>query len=233
MKKLLGILGGLGPIASAEFLKTIYELNATDLEQELPACILYSDPNFPDRTNAIKGFQADTLVSHLVDVLESLCQLNVDKIVISCMTIHYFLPRVPARLREKVICLIDLIIQEVLRSEKRHLMLCTSGARDAKVFQQHNQWSLAEKYVVFPDSDDQNVIQSLIYQIKQNCSQDSIVASLKVLIQKYQVNSLILGCTELHLVTKHLTRFDYNGNCFSIVDPLLTFAKNIKMFTSS
>ena len=53
MTKLLGILGGMGPLASAEFLKTIYEYGTRDLEQRSPACILYSDPTFPDRTQTI------------------------------------------------------------------------------------------------------------------------------------------------------------------------------------
>ncbi len=44
MIKLLGILGGMGPSASAEFLKTIYEYGISDLEQRSPACSLYSDP---------------------------------------------------------------------------------------------------------------------------------------------------------------------------------------------
>ena len=52
MTKLLGILGGMGPLASAEFLKTIYEYGTRDLEQRSPACILYSDPTFPDRTSS-------------------------------------------------------------------------------------------------------------------------------------------------------------------------------------
>jgi aspartate racemase len=103
MKKLLGILGGMGPLASAEFLKTIYEYNVADLEQELPACVLYSDPKFPDRTEAIISGSDDILINLMVTALESLCQLGISKVVITCVTMHYFLPLIPTRLREKVI----------------------------------------------------------------------------------------------------------------------------------
>ena len=50
MTESLGILGGMGPLTSAEFLKTIYEVNISGPEQDAPACVLYSDPSVPDRT---------------------------------------------------------------------------------------------------------------------------------------------------------------------------------------
>lgn len=232
MKKLLGILGGLGPLASAEFVKTIYEYNYAELEQELPGCILYSDPRFPDRNDAIAGDSGDILVSFLVEILESLCQLSVDKIVISCMTIHYFLPRVPTRLKEKVISLVDLIVNEVLTSKKQHLLLCTKGTRGAGIFQQHTQWSLVENYITFPDKYDQNMIHSLIYEIKKNCSKAPVAHYLETLISKYQVDSLIMGCTELHLVTKYLMTSEHSGHQYATIDPLITIAKNIKNLTN-
>lgn len=48
----LGVLGGMGPLASAEFLKTIYECSVAGGEQRSPSVIMYSDPTFPDRTEA-------------------------------------------------------------------------------------------------------------------------------------------------------------------------------------
>ena len=53
MGKNLGILGGMGPLASAKFLSTVYRLNLVEPEQEAPNCILLSDPSFPNRTKAI------------------------------------------------------------------------------------------------------------------------------------------------------------------------------------
>ncbi len=51
--KRLGILGGMGALASAELLYTVYRLNTTEPEQGSPVCLLYSDPSIPDRTGAI------------------------------------------------------------------------------------------------------------------------------------------------------------------------------------
>ena len=47
----LGVVGGMGPLASAEFVKTIYEYGLNRREQESPSVVLVSDPTFPDRTS--------------------------------------------------------------------------------------------------------------------------------------------------------------------------------------
>jgi aspartate racemase len=230
MNQSLGILGGLGPLASAEFLKTIYEFNLTILEQDSPTCILYSDPTFPDRTDAILGGSDEVLISLLVKSLESLCQLGVSKIVIACITMHYFLPQVPVPLRKRVISLIDLILEEVSNTEKPHLLLCTKGAQKAGIFQKHKQWKLVEPYILFPSEDDQNLLQTYIYQIKINCNKDSIVDYLDNLADKYEVDSLVAGCTELHLLKKHLMNLKYSEKGYHFVDPLITIAKDLNRF---
>ena len=47
--RLLGVLGGMGPLASAELVHTIYRLNVAEPEQGSPALLLRSDPSIPDR----------------------------------------------------------------------------------------------------------------------------------------------------------------------------------------
>lgn len=230
MNKLLGILGGLGPLASAEFLKTIYELNVTDLEQQSPACILYSEPRFPDRTDAILGGSDELLISLLVKSLENLCQMGVSKVVLACVTMHYFLPKVPLPLREKVISLIDLIVTEVLTVGKNHLLLCSNGARQAGIFHKYERWNLVEPNVLLPDDGDQNMLQSCIYQIKSNSDKDNIIIYIKQLYEKYKVDSIIAGCTEFHIINKHFMKSDLNELNYHIVDPLITIAKNMNEF---
>ncbi|MCB1034320.1 MAG: hypothetical protein KDD47_10865, partial [Acidobacteria bacterium] len=56
-----GIVGGLGPLASAEFLLTIYEQYTDVAEQEMPVCLVISDPTFPDRTTRFLAGDFDEL----------------------------------------------------------------------------------------------------------------------------------------------------------------------------
>ncbi|RAM48147.1 MAG: aspartate/glutamate racemase family protein, partial [Hapalosiphonaceae cyanobacterium JJU2] len=125
MKKILGILGGMGPMASTEFLKTIYECNLANLEQESPICILYSDPTICDRTSAIINNSSKLLIKSLIDKFEALEQIGVNKVVIPCITAHHFLPKLPLEMQNKVVSLIDIIVEEVLNTRKKYLLLCT------------------------------------------------------------------------------------------------------------
>src|SRR5436309_5448155 len=103
--KTLGILGGMGPLASAEFLSTLYQLNITDPEQDSPSCILLSDPTIPDRTQAILNGGIEELAARLSRALQDLASLGADRIVIACVTAHHVLPHVPEPLRLKVVSL--------------------------------------------------------------------------------------------------------------------------------
>jgi aspartate racemase len=228
MKQVLGILGGMGPLASAEFLKTIYDFNTGAVEQESPVCILYSDPSIPDRTQAIYNGTEGVLLDRFVTALEALCRLGVDKIVIACVTIHFLLPRVPLSLRQKVISLVDLIIDEVLTTQERHLLLCTSGTRKARIFQNQERWPLIEPQVVLMNDEDQHLVQDLIQkEIKVNHIHDSLLCCFDELSEKYRVDSFIAGCTEMHLLVKRSTERG-GGARYSFVDPLMTVAKDLK-----
>ena len=229
----LGILGGMGPLASAEFLKTIYETGISGPEQDSPACILYSDPSVPDRTEAILLGCEDDMLNRLTLALENLCQLNVRSIVIACVTSHHLLPRLPAHLSGKIVSLLDLIIAEVLLSRKRSLLVCSNGTRKKKLFEQHPQWSEAEQFIVPPNDEDQAAVHSLIYRLKQNGSAKDAMHCLSNILQKYQLDSFIAGCTEIHLLTKYLLAEKAQADKFNAIDPLMTLARDLKGFTNA
>jgi aspartate racemase len=223
----LGILGGLGPLASAEFLKTFYEENLEDCEQNAPICLLYSDPTFPERVSAIARGEEAPLVQQLERSLETLCDLGVDKIAIACTTMHYFLPQIRQSLREKVISLVELSLKAVLESDRQHLLLCANGARQARVFEQHELWEPASDRLIQLDNDDQQQLSDCIFQLKLNRHLNETLDYFDTLSKKYEVNSLIAGCSELHLVHKHL-KSQHNPekhSQFAIVDPLVILSK--------
>src|SRR5262244_2283010 len=102
-REVLGIVGGLGPMASAEFLKTIYEYGIGENEQDAPIVLLHSDPTFPDRTDAFLAGENELLLARLTSALQSLSDRGASRFVICCMTIHYILPSVPLHLRTRVV----------------------------------------------------------------------------------------------------------------------------------
>lgn len=225
---MLGVIGGMGPLASAEFIKTIYEHNLGEKEQEAPKVILYSDPSFPDRSEVLLKGNYSLLLEHLTNALYQLHELQVSNIVICCITSHYLLPQLPNQLKERLISLVDIILNEVSERKGKHLLLCTNGTRKLKIFQNNNLWELVEKQIVLLDEKDQNTIHERIYQIKNHTySSQSNLIFLKKLMIKYKTDYLIAGCTEMHLLNKCFLS-EVNSNNHIFLDPLTILAKNLK-----
>ncbi len=222
----IGVVGGLGPLASAEILKTIYESDLSDREQFLPKVILISDPTFPDRTEEFLAGRTDDLLARLIAVLEQLSQLGASRIIICCVTIHYLLPRLPPHLKARVVSLLDVIFFHVERSRKKHLLICSDGTRQLKLFENHARWQDAKEFIVLPNEGDQRVIhRDLIYPIKTTVDATRGAPLLKSMLEKYSVDSFIVGCSEVHMLAK-LSAFS-NGNGSNCIDPLAILAHGI------
>jgi len=223
----IGIIGGMGPLASAEFLKTIYECSLRGVEQETPAVVVYSDPRVPDRTESLLNGECEILLDSLVDVLNRLRELGASRIVICCVTLHYLLSRLYDDQRRDIISLLDVIFDGVLRTRDRHLLVCTNGTRKLGLFQMHPQWQLAQDQLVLPDEMDQQLIHhKIILGIKRNNPLADLLGSLDALLAKYQVNSFIAGCTELHLLAKLALLSGKGRRSYGCIDPLAIIAKD-------
>ena len=229
MGRKLGILGGMGPLASAEFIRTIYELNVAEREQALPVCVLYSDPTFPDRTETLISGDHEILVGRLVEALEALLELGAHRIVIACLTIHHFLSGIPAHLRETIISLVDVTIDEIVNRGESHLLLCTNGTRASHLFEQHPRWEAASPYMRWPNDTDQQMVHDAIYKLKRGHDAATVLPFFENLRERYKVASIVAGCTELHLLTKRWNMAG-NGGAAHIVDPLLIVARNLKRY---
>lgn len=227
-RSILGVVGGLGPLASAEFLKTIYEYSLAGREQESPRVMLLSDPTYPDRTTEFLRQSYDELLERLIASLCQLKELGASNVVICCITYHYLLPRVPGELRKRVISLLDVIFDRILSVRKRHLLFCTKGTRKMQLFETHERWQAAKEFVVLPDEEDQEAIHELIYgHIKSNKDVGTLLPAFEALMAKYEVDRFIAGCTEIHLPAKQFEISNGNHKGYSCVDPLTIIAKEI------
>ena len=228
---MLGILGGMGPLASAEFLKTIYEYNqAGELEQNLPRIFLYSDPSFPDRTQALVSGEYDQLLQQFTTALSDLNELPVSKIIICCLTSHYLLPQLPQALKHKVLSLIEVVLEAVLTQKRQYLLLCTNGTQKLKIFQSHPLWHKAQDYIIVPNDIDQQAVHQMIYQIKiKQQAYDSALFFLQSLLSKYHADSMIAGCTEIHLLYRY-AQGQYQQYESIFLDPLVLIAQQLKQY---
>jgi len=231
MKPALGVLGGLGPLASADFLLSIYDYNLPAVEQHSPSVILYSDPSFPDRTEIIRAGRDRELLELTQSALDKLCGMGVARIVMACITIHHLVPQLRPDLRRKIISLPEIIISRLSETKQRHLLIASNGTRSTRIFENHPGWAAAAAYGVWPDEVDQQVIHERIYrEIKANGRVESFVLLLEDLCAKYKVTSLVAGCTEIHRISRHLLLNGGNHGKFSVLDPLQIIAQHYREF---
>ncbi len=222
--KRLGILGGMGPLASAEFLQTLYRLNLAEPEQDSPRCLLDSDPSFPDRTEAILTDTWRPLLEQLVRRLRDLERAGADVFVVTCVTAHALLPRLPHDLRAKVVSLLDLVVDEVLARPRRRLLLATRGTRRARVFDAHERWEQVRRWVALPDEEEQTRLHEWIYRLKRCEPPEGFLPELAALAARHDVEGFIFGCTEFHLLHRPLAAGAAVNGRFDVVDPLVSFA---------
>jgi len=226
--EVIGILGGLGPLASAEFLKAIYENSRHEREQEAPRVIMYSDPTFPDRTDALLSGDHTELMERLTSSLRALTFLGATQMIICCMTAHSFLKKLPPDLHTRLVSLVDVMFEEIIQAPEKRLLLCTKGTRESGLFQDHEHWPATQEYIVLPDEQDQELIHyELLYQIKKKRNVYELVPTIKSLLAKYRVDSFISGCTEMHIIARRLVFTNGDRNKQHTIDPLSVIAARI------
>ena len=136
-RKILGMVGGMGSVASAYMLNRLVALTPATRDQDYIETIVHSNSRVPDRTAGILGAGTSPLaeLERSVDLLTS---LGVHYIVLACMTSHHFLPQLRQRTPAEFI---DGVTETALRCAERHPevrrvgLLASSGAQQAGVFQ--------------------------------------------------------------------------------------------------
>jgi len=108
-KKTIGILGGMGPEATAFMFNLFIEEAKTEKDQDHPKIIIFSNPETPPRTDAIFK-QGENPVPYLIKGISLLQNSGAEIIVMPCVTAHYFIQDV---IKERDFTFISLLDEAV------------------------------------------------------------------------------------------------------------------------
>ena len=86
----LGVIGGLGPLATAYYYELLTKMSDVSCDQEHLEIYIHSCPQIPDRTAYILDHTQDNPVGAMIQVAKGLQEQGVDYIAIPCITAHYF-----------------------------------------------------------------------------------------------------------------------------------------------
>lgn len=219
-KKVLGIVGGMGPGATALLFQKIITYTDARCDAEHIHILIDNYPQIPDRTQAILA-GSTAPAEYICQSGERLCRVGAELLAIPCNTSHYYYSLIRERMPVPVIHMIEETAAVCAASGYRTVgVLATTGTCSTGVFDTALQ--AVDIATVYPSADGQRAVMSVIYdQVKAGRPIDT--APLKPFLDEMArrgAEAFILGCTELPLA---LRGGDYG---YTYIDTLDVLAKS-------
>ncbi len=201
--KVLGIIGGLGPMATAYFLQLVTTMTDAGVDQEHIEILIHSKPQIPDRTEYILNRSVQSPVPHMVEVGKGLAKQGAQLIVMPCITAHYFQKELENEIGLPILNGIEETVEYLKeRGYEQIGIMATDGTIRSGIFQQALE---ARKMQVFvPDEENQKKVMHLIYDNVKAGKPLEYTLFEEVSKELFQKGAqvILLGCTELSLFKK-------------------------------
>lgn len=225
MTTTLGILGGVGPLASVYFANMIINMTSASNDQEHIPLFMFNDNVIPDRTAFILGRSDIDPAPRMIADIKKLSDLGCDYIAVTCNTAHYFYDRLQASTGAKIVNMIEAAVDSALTKRpnaKKIGVLATDGTVQSGVYSKVIEGHGIE--CITPSDKGQKMIMDIIYsQVKAGQEVDldgfmSVIDELRIL----GCDAVILGCTELSVINMNNKLTQSNND---IVDAMEALAK--------
>ena len=202
--KRLGVVGGMGPKATAVFFDKVIERTAADRDQEHLDMIILNHATLPDRTEVILNNRDEEFLQEVRRDLELLEHAGVGNIVIPCNTSHYFYHEMQAMTRVPIINMVEetlLEIRHLYGENSRIGIMATNGTVRSGVYDKG--CAANGLNLVKPDEAVQKRIMDIIYQVKSKLDADvqEVEAIVRHFVHELECDCVILACTELSCLT--------------------------------
>lgn len=222
MKKSIGILGGMGPLATADLFRKIVTMTRASRDGDHIRIYIDNDPAIPDRTGAILSGGPDP-TEEMLSALRNLEKCGADCIIMPCNTAHYFLPRLQAQTETPILNMLEITARRCaeLYPGKRAAVLATRGTLATGLYGA----ALEGCGVPFllPDEGERDSLMHIIYDVVKASRplepEAPLWRDLLRGLRSRGADYFILGCTELPIAAFTL------GEPGPFVDPTAELAR--------
>ena len=201
--KILGVIGGLGPMATAYFMQLVIEMTEAVTDQEHIPMIIYNCPQIPDRTNYLLGISEENPGPQIIECGRKIAAAGAELMAIPCITAHALYPEFEQELDVPVLHIIRETAAYLKKEGIRKVGLeATDGTVSTGVFQKELEQQGIE--VVLPSKEKQEMVMHIIY--------NNVKAGRRVDMDRFQqveeelhekgAEVIILGCTELSMISR-------------------------------
>lgn len=227
----VGVIGGVGPAATVDFLDKIVRNTSAERDQDHIKLVLEHNPQIPDRTAALIGDGPDPTLA-LYSACKKLEASDADLIAIPCNTAHAFVERIQPYLS---IPIVNMLFEAVIYitsqcgTRKKVGLLATSGTIASRVYQ--DVADAAQLTLLTPDEVHQALVMRTIYGehgVKagylDGACREQLMQALTHLVER-GAEVIILGCTELPLLIAQSDHFAVAGKSILMLDPTEILAR--------
>ena len=203
---IVGVVGGLGPSATVDFMDKIIKHTRVSRDQDHIRMVVEHNPQIPDRTKHLVSGGPDPTLP-LYAACKRLESNGADLIAIPCNTAHAFVDSFQQYLS---IPIVNMLV-ETVEAIKRNCMdagviglLATSGALQSRVY--HELIEQTDYDLLVPDEPHQEMLMEVIFGekgIKAGFTEGDCLRDFHRVIRHVEdrgADVLILGCTELPLL---------------------------------
>ncbi|WP_235019944.1 aspartate/glutamate racemase family protein [Ruania rhizosphaerae] len=199
---LLGVLGGMGPAATADFLAKLAVRTSARRDQDHIATLVYSDPTTPDRSDAILGTGADPAPA-LRHGVRFLSDAGARAIAVPCNSAHYWFDEMQAESDVPIFHIVDAVAQQIQRDTSavtRLGLMSTDGTARSGVYNR-----LADHGYDLLDLTDLGSASAVMRGIRLvkagdlEGARDVLVEAAALLAQR-GAQGIVYGCTDISAV---------------------------------
>lgn len=236
MKNFFVILGGMGTLATTNFLVELNKRHSPTKDQDFFNYILFNHAEVPDLTTYILDHSALSPLPALLEDIEKINILKPEFIVIPCNTAHYFIEDLKKATSIPIINMIKETVKSIPFSShsKKKIGLATTEGTLASQLYEHELRSKGYE-VILPTIALQNKINQLIYTFikEQAIINFSLYEEILEDFKQLGNDFTLLGCTELSLANSQdpLKKFPVIDAEKILLDRIYQLAQELKTKT--
>ena len=196
--KTIGILGGMGPMASVEFYRRLVLKTDARTDQEHLHILIDNDPSVPNRTDAILEVGPDP-VPALEAMARRLEAAGAGILAMPCNTAHAYVEEIRAAVSIPMVDMIEETASAIDRSPVG--LLATRGTTKVRLYQKALEARGIETIV--PGADDQGTMMDVIRAIKAGEGLEEQKRRIAPIVERLAAGgaeAAIVACTELSLL---------------------------------
>lgn len=201
MSKTIGVIGGMGPAATADLFSKLIAATGAERDQDHFRILIDNNPRLPDRNAAIAG-RGPSPGPHLAESARGLEGAGADFLVIACNTAHAFASDIEGAVSIPLISMIDATADAAIAAKPSRVgVLAADGCRRAGLYQR--AFAERDAEALFLAEDAQQDFMQLIYRIKAgdvgDAAQDAM-ERLAISLTARGAQAVVAACTEVPLV---------------------------------